>query len=92
MTEESIFAEAVALTDVAARAAYLDRICAGNAELRAAVEALLAAHATGSPLDHPPASLDRTGPYTRSTRAPATASGRTNSSKRLAKGRWARSG
>ncbi|MFQ3650699.1 MAG: serine/threonine-protein kinase [Gemmataceae bacterium] len=64
MTDESIFAEALAIADPAERAAYLDRACSGNPELRQRVEALLAAHATGSPLDHPPVSLDRTGPHT----------------------------
>ncbi len=67
MTDESIFAEALGITDPAARAAFLDRACAGNAELRRQVEALLAAHAAGSPLDRPldrpPESLARTGAY-----------------------------
>jgi eukaryotic-like serine/threonine-protein kinase len=38
------FAEALERTDLAARAAYLDGACAGNAVLRQRVEALLAAH------------------------------------------------
>jgi hypothetical protein len=63
MTDESIFAEALGIADPAARAAHLDRACAGNPDLRAAVEALLAAHAAGSPLDRPPDSLARTGAY-----------------------------
>ena len=43
------------------RTAFLDQACAGQPELRAAVEALLAAHeASGNPLDQPPAA---TGAY-----------------------------
>jgi serine/threonine protein kinase len=41
----TIFAEALELSDPAARAAYLDRACGGDAALRQRVEALLAAHA-----------------------------------------------
>ncbi|HVK18264.1 MAG TPA: hypothetical protein VM533_15085 [Fimbriiglobus sp.] len=44
MSDESIFAEAVAIPDPAERAAYLDRACAGNPTLRQEVEQLLAAH------------------------------------------------
>ena len=40
----TIFAEALERTDPAARAAYLDGACAGDAALRQRVEALLAAH------------------------------------------------
>ena len=40
----SIFADALELTHPAERAAYLDRACEGNAELRERVDALLAAH------------------------------------------------
>ncbi len=70
MTDESIFAEALGIADPAARAAHLDRACAGNPDLRAAVEALLAAHAAGSPLDRPPESLERTGAYVPAIAAP----------------------
>src|SRR5262245_11550437 len=53
MTEESLFHEALAKAP-AERAAFLDQACAGQPELRAAVEALLAAHAaSGHPLDRP---------------------------------------
>src|SRR5262245_35776115 len=45
------------------RARYLDRECAGRPELRKELESLLAAHASDSPLDRPPADLGRTGPY-----------------------------
>src|SRR3954462_2260783 len=48
MTEEDIFLEALARTRTAERAAYLDRACAGDAALRAAVEALLRAHVGAS--------------------------------------------
>jgi serine/threonine protein kinase/tetratricopeptide (TPR) repeat protein len=63
VTDESIFAAALAIADGAQRAAYLDRACAGNATLRREVEALLAAHASDNPLDRPPADLGRTGAY-----------------------------
>ncbi|HUR53339.1 MAG TPA: serine/threonine-protein kinase, partial [Gemmataceae bacterium] len=59
MNEESLFELAVNTPD-ADRAALLDRECAGDAALRARIEALLAAHfAAGSPLD-PPADGTRT--------------------------------
>jgi serine/threonine protein kinase/tetratricopeptide (TPR) repeat protein len=41
---EEIFGEAVTKADAAARNAYLEAACGGDAELRARVEALLAAH------------------------------------------------
>ena len=41
----TIFAEALERSDPAARAAYLDCACGGDAALRQRVEALLAAHA-----------------------------------------------
>lgn len=50
---EAIFLAAAERTDPAARAALLDERCAGNAELRRRVEALLAAH------DNPDSLLDR---------------------------------
>jgi tetratricopeptide (TPR) repeat protein/tRNA A-37 threonylcarbamoyl transferase component Bud32 len=53
MNEESLFHEALALP-AGERAAFLERTCAGNPELRAAVEALLAAHeGPGGLLDRP---------------------------------------
>src|SRR5437764_1788620 len=53
MSEETLFHEALA-KPAAERAAFLDAACAGQPELRAAVEALLAAHeAPGSLLDKP---------------------------------------
>jgi tetratricopeptide (TPR) repeat protein len=50
MTEESIFAAAVAIPDAAARAAFLDRVCAGNVELRHQLDALVAAHFSADPV------------------------------------------
>jgi serine/threonine protein kinase/Tfp pilus assembly protein PilF len=44
MTEESIFIEALRQETPAARAAFLEEACAGNAELRLGVEQLLRAH------------------------------------------------
>jgi serine/threonine protein kinase/tetratricopeptide (TPR) repeat protein len=44
MNEESIFIEALQKDAAAARAAYLDAACAGNAELRRSVDALLRAY------------------------------------------------
>jgi tetratricopeptide (TPR) repeat protein len=45
VNESQVFTHALKLATPAERAAYLDEVCAGNAELRAAVEALLHAHA-----------------------------------------------
>jgi hypothetical protein len=54
MTEEELFHAALAQPS-AERATFLDQACSGNAPLRAAVEALLAAHeAPGSLLNLPP--------------------------------------
>src|SRR5262249_19992831 len=44
MTERTLFLEALEIADPAARAAYLDSACAGNADLRREVDALLEAH------------------------------------------------
>src|SRR5262245_56695981 len=44
MNEDSIFLEALEKGSAEARAAFLDRACAGNAELRDSVERLLRAH------------------------------------------------
>jgi serine/threonine protein kinase len=63
MSDESIFAAALAIPDPAERAAYLDHACAGEADLRREVEELLAAHAASSPLDRPPHPVEATGPY-----------------------------
>jgi serine/threonine protein kinase len=69
MTEESLFHEALA-KPAGERAAFLDAACAGQPQLRAAVEALLAAHsASAGLLDRPPGELTQappaaTGEYT----------------------------
>ncbi len=59
MTEEAIFADALALAD-ADRAAYLDRACGADTALRGEVEALLAAHAEDNPFDTPAVELAAT--------------------------------
>jgi serine/threonine protein kinase len=56
MTEETLFHEALA-RPAAERAAFLDAACAGQPELRAAVEALLAAHDASAELLDRPAAL-----------------------------------
>ena len=43
--KEQLFHEAVKLTNPVQRRAFLDEACAGNPDIRAAVESLLAAHA-----------------------------------------------
>jgi serine/threonine protein kinase len=54
MTEEQVFLAALALADPAERNAYLEKACAGDAEFRAQVQDLLAAHfKTGDFLDEP---------------------------------------
>jgi non-specific serine/threonine protein kinase/serine/threonine-protein kinase len=63
VTDESVFAAALAIPDPAQRAAYLDRACAGRPDLRREVEELLSAHAADNPPDRPPADLGRTGAY-----------------------------
>src|SRR5262245_46038547 len=56
MNEETLFHEALARPDRQERARFLDEACAGKAELRAAVEELLAAHdQSGDFLDRPAA-------------------------------------
>jgi eukaryotic-like serine/threonine-protein kinase len=63
VTDESIFAAAIAIPIPAERAAYLDRACAGDPGLRSEVEALLAGHAASHALDRPPVDLAATGAY-----------------------------
>ena len=54
MTEETIIQEALARSD-ADRARFLDQACSGQPQLRAAIEALLAAHQKpDNLLDNPP--------------------------------------
>ena len=53
MNEETLFQEALSRSPEE-RAAFLEQACAGRPELRAAVEALLAAHEkSGNILDRP---------------------------------------
>ncbi|MBM3979136.1 MAG: hypothetical protein FJ304_02410 [Planctomycetes bacterium] len=67
----AILAEALALSDTAARAAYLDRACGCNAAHRASVEALLGAHSATAGFVDPdttsalvvPLPTDATGAY-----------------------------
>jgi serine/threonine protein kinase/tetratricopeptide (TPR) repeat protein len=55
VSELELFTEALNRTHPAERAAFLDRACAGDPELRRRLEELLAGHAQGcSPLDRPP--------------------------------------
>ena len=62
MNEETLFQEALSRSPEE-RAAFLDQACAGRPELRAAVEALLAAHEkSGNILDRPPAQTVDSGP------------------------------
>jgi serine/threonine protein kinase/WD40 repeat protein len=63
VTDESIFAAALSIPSPTERAAYLDRVCAGQPDLRRDVEGLLTAHAADNPLDRPPADLGQTGSY-----------------------------
>jgi hypothetical protein len=54
VSEQTIFCAALDIDDPAARSAYLDQACAGDAALRRQVEALLAAHErSGEFLDRP---------------------------------------
>jgi hypothetical protein len=71
VTDESVFAAALAIGSPADRAAFLDRACAGAPARRAELESLLAAHAAPNPLDRPPAALVRTGAYAADDGPPA---------------------
>ena len=51
VNEKSVFAEALAIQDPRAQAAFLDRVCAGNPALRADVESLLSAYGAGEFLE-----------------------------------------
>lgn len=63
MTDESLFAAALAIPNSAQRAAFLDHACAGQPALRREIEELLAAHVADNPLDRPPPDLIKTGAY-----------------------------
>ncbi|MGO9463595.1 MAG: hypothetical protein ACLQIB_30830 [Isosphaeraceae bacterium] len=80
---ESLFAAALARTDSADRAAYLDQVCADDPALRAHLEALLRAAkrpgdlhnelvAAGPDLTDSGEALCETGPYPTSTEQPGT--------------------
>jgi serine/threonine protein kinase len=60
MTERSIFLEALDIPDPTERAAFLERACAGNPDLRRKVEALLAAHTEAGGFLEAPAPGPRT--------------------------------
>jgi serine/threonine protein kinase len=79
MTEETIFLGAIEKQDPTERIAYLDEACAGDSELRARVEALLASHqATDSFLDVPAALRQA------EARPPASAAGKSPTPEELA--------
>jgi eukaryotic-like serine/threonine-protein kinase len=59
-TEETVFAEALEKRDPQERAAFLDRVCGDDRELRASVEALLSAYEEGQFLESPAATLAET--------------------------------
>jgi eukaryotic-like serine/threonine-protein kinase len=70
LSEETLFANTVALP-ASERPAYLERACAGDAALRARVEALVQAHlAAGSFLDAPPTGVAAAVPPAAPTEAP----------------------
>src|SRR3954454_19205762 len=61
--EESIFDDALLRSSPGERAAFLEHACAGDAQLRAQVEALLLAHdRTSGVLESPPVGLQVTSP------------------------------
>src|SRR5271155_2939524 len=68
---KSLFLSASDLTDPAERATYLDRECGGDAELRARVEALLAADGSGAPVldEDPTGALEPSSPATQEATA-----------------------
>jgi eukaryotic-like serine/threonine-protein kinase len=58
MTERTIFIEALEITDPVERSGYVDRACAGDAQMRVRVEELLCAHtAPGAFMDRPAMAL-----------------------------------
>jgi tetratricopeptide (TPR) repeat protein len=73
MTEETLFHKALA-KPARERAAFLDAACAGQPELRAAVETLLAAHAADNLLELLPVALGRTVTAESNSARPATTS------------------
>src|SRR5262245_38911078 len=76
MGEASIFAEALQRATPEERAAYLDRACAGDAQLRHDVEMLLKAHAqAGAFLNQPAADPADTADEASVSERPGTAVG-----------------
>jgi eukaryotic-like serine/threonine-protein kinase len=76
MDERDIFHAALAIADAAQRAAYLERICAGDAARRAHLEGLLAMHGQlGSFLEAPAAGLLATVDEVASSERPGTVLG-----------------
>src|SRR5690348_6869449 len=72
MTERTLFLEALEIADPVEREAYLDRACAGDADLRRQAQALLAAHERpGSFLERPAVDPAGTGAYTPGAEGPA---------------------
>jgi hypothetical protein len=57
MNEESIFAEAIQRETPAERAEFLDKVCAGNPDLRSNVDSLLEAYDEGQFLESPACGL-----------------------------------
>ena len=74
MTDDSIFAAALAIGSPSERAAFLNRVCT-NPALRKEIDELLAAHAASNVLDRPPADLARTGAFEPEGDGPAAAVG-----------------
>ena len=62
MSEETLFTEALEIADPAGRAAFLDRVCADNPDLRSRLDRLLAQHAQAGSFLGQPAALPPTGP------------------------------
>ena len=76
MNEETLFHAALARSSLPERAAFLDGACAGKPALRAAVEALLAAHGASGPFLDPPGDLMATiGSYPGSPEAHSSIAG-----------------
>jgi serine/threonine protein kinase/Flp pilus assembly protein TadD len=72
VNEQSVFAEALEFQDPQAQAAFLDRVCAGNPDLRANVESLLSAYGAGAFLESPAAVPFSTADRSACTERPGT--------------------
>ncbi len=73
MSERDLFIAALQIEDAAARAAYLDAACAGDAALRQRLEVLLQAHAADSFLEPPPAAASTTDAFRPTAEGPPSA-------------------